>query len=89
MSVLMVSSFIRQDNSYSRLQISKNVFAVLAGELQVYLQLPEFLVDFKWKLRETEVGPPRINFRPLLSPLSQLQDASAGFGTVQNTPNNR
>ncbi|KAH5568152.1 hypothetical protein HBI25_052550 [Parastagonospora nodorum] len=71
--------FIRQDDSHSRLQISKEVFAVLAGELQLYPQLREFLVDFKWKLRETEVGPPRINFRPLSSSPSQMQDTSAGF----------
>ena len=86
MSVLMVCSFIRQDDSHSRLQISKEVFAVLAGELQLYPQLREFLVDFKWKLRETEVGPPRINFRPLSSSPSQMQDTSAGFGTFDTTP---
>jgi hypothetical protein len=54
---------------------------LLASECQVFPQFCEFLIDFRWKFRETEVGPPRIRFHPVLKPMSR-EKASPGFGTI-------
>jgi hypothetical protein len=72
--------YIRQRDSYSRLQISKDVFRVLAQGSGVFPHLLEFLIDFKWKDREIEVDPPRIKFRPTSPQSRTIRDFRSGFG---------
>lgn len=54
----------------------------MVEECGIFPHLREFLVDFKWKMRETEVGPPRIKFRPALPHRSSLGATSSSFGKV-------
>ncbi|KAI8934246.1 hypothetical protein NX059_008991 [Plenodomus lindquistii] len=56
--------YIRQENSFSQLQVTKNIFNGLMNECQVFPQFRDFLLDFKWKTKECEIAPPRIKFRP-------------------------
>ncbi|KAH7094612.1 hypothetical protein FB567DRAFT_600226 [Paraphoma chrysanthemicola] len=64
LSILILTSYIRQRNSYSRLQITKDEYLTLTRECNALPQLTNYLVNFEFKTRETEVGPPRITFRP-------------------------
>ncbi|KAH7084964.1 hypothetical protein BKA63DRAFT_573980 [Paraphoma chrysanthemicola] len=56
--------YIRQRNSYSRLQITKDDYLTLTRKCKAFPQLTNYLLNFEVKTRETEVGPPRITFRP-------------------------
>jgi hypothetical protein len=79
--VLIYASYVRQKNSYSRLQITKNDYQTLASECQAFPQLVSYLLNFEFKTRETEVGPPRINFRPKFD-CKLASDRFVGFGML-------
>ncbi|EAT87761.1 hypothetical protein SNOG_05370 [Parastagonospora nodorum SN15] len=55
----------------------EDLIQLLVLGCRVFPQFGEFLIDFKWKLKETKIGPPRIRFRPIL----KLKcERSPGFG---------
>ncbi|KAF2441712.1 hypothetical protein P171DRAFT_446551 [Karstenula rhodostoma CBS 690.94] len=57
--------YIRQRNSYSRLQITKELFEELLRCCHVFPRFNEYVIGFGTKNSETEVGPPPLTFRPL------------------------
>ena len=56
-------SYLRQDDSFSRLNITKETFKTLVYECGIFAEFAEYVVDFRWKMKESEVGPPPIRFR--------------------------
>ena len=76
-------SYIRQKNSRTRLQMTKDNFQVLVSECHIFPQFAEYLIDFKWKKKETEIGPPRIRFHPFLD---HDGNTCPGFGKFQLSP---
>ncbi|KAF9738813.1 hypothetical protein PMIN06_004535 [Paraphaeosphaeria minitans] len=57
--------YIRQRNSYSRLQITKELFEELLRCCHVFPRFNEYVIGFGARDSETEVGPPPLTFRPL------------------------
>ncbi|KAL5378689.1 hypothetical protein DPSP01_008915 [Paraphaeosphaeria sporulosa] len=57
--------YIRQRNSYSRLQITKELFEELLRCCHVFPRFNEYVIGFGTRNSETEVGPPPLTFRPL------------------------
>lgn len=56
-------SYIRQRHSYSRLKITKEVFRTLLTEVEAFPKLTEYLINFRWRMRDAEIGPLPIRFR--------------------------
>ncbi|KAF2692086.1 hypothetical protein K458DRAFT_9680 [Lentithecium fluviatile CBS 122367] len=59
--------YLRQRHSYSRLQITKELFEQLLTSCHVFPRFNEYLIGFGLKTSESEVGPPPLKFRPLCS----------------------
>lgn len=57
--------YIRQRNSYSRLQITRALFEELLNRCHVFPRFNEYVIGFGSRDSETEVGPPPLTFRPL------------------------
>jgi len=59
-------SYLRQRNSLSRIQVTKSVFQHLVDECNIFPKFVEHVMDIRYKIRETEVGPPpmRLQFLP-------------------------
>lgn len=71
--------YIRQANSYSRLQITKELFEELLGGCHVFPRFNEYVIGFGARGSETEVGPPPLTFRPLCEVRSNRYH---GFGML-------
>ncbi|KAF1921689.1 hypothetical protein BDU57DRAFT_535317 [Ampelomyces quisqualis] len=71
--------YVRHYNSHRCLQISKELFSIFVQQCGIFPHLCEFLVDFKSKMRETEVGPPRIKFRSTLPHNGSFGTTGSGF----------
>jgi len=69
--VLTVCSYLRQQHSFTRLQITKELFQDLVDECRIFPKFVEFILDFHWKIRQGEIGPPALRFR---------RDLDHGFG---------
>jgi hypothetical protein len=74
--------YIRQRNSYSRLQITKELFEELLRYCQVFPRFNEYVIGFGARNSETEVGPLPLTFRPLCEVRS---NRCHGFGMCQTT----
>jgi hypothetical protein len=57
--------YLRQRHSYSRLQITKELFEQLLRACHVFPRFNEYLIGFGLKTSDSEVGPPPLKFRPL------------------------
>ncbi|KAF2656766.1 hypothetical protein K491DRAFT_357870 [Lophiostoma macrostomum CBS 122681] len=57
--------YLRQIHSYSRVQITKQLFEQLLEGCHVFPKFNEYLIGFGNKTSEAEVGPPPLKFRPL------------------------
>lgn len=69
--------YIRQRNSYSRLQITKELFEKLLRYCKVFPRFNEYVIGFGARDSEIEVGPPPLTFSPLWGGHS---DRRHGFG---------
>jgi hypothetical protein len=69
--------YVRQRHSYSRLQITKDLFEQLLRGCRVFPRFNEYLIGFGVKHSNTEVGPPPLRFRALST---SRNDRSHGFG---------
>jgi hypothetical protein len=69
--------YVRQRHSYSRLQITKELFEQLLRGCHVFPRFNEYLIGFGVKHSNTEVGPPPLRFRALST---SRNDSSRGFG---------
>ena len=58
-----VSSVVRQRNSYSRLNITQELFDSLMREFAIMPRFKEFVLLFGAKQRESEIGPPQMRFK--------------------------
>ncbi|RYP60727.1 hypothetical protein DL771_010403 [Monosporascus sp. 5C6A] len=57
---------LRQRNSYSRVQVSQELFECLLQRCHVFPKFRDYMVGFGHKDKEQEIGPPPLAFRPLL-----------------------
>ncbi|CAO2658701.1 Nn.00g064240.m01.CDS01 [Neocucurbitaria sp. VM-36] len=57
--------YLRQRHSYSRIQITKQLFEQLLKSCNVFPRFNEYLIGFGSKKSDAEVGPPPLKFRPL------------------------
>lgn len=72
--------FISQRHSYSRLNITRELFEALISEFHIFPRFKEFVLLFGAKCREYEIGPPRMRFRPLfVNTTEPVQRRYAGF----------
>lgn len=69
--------YLRQRHSYSRLQITRELFEQLLKSCHVFPRFNEYLIGFGLKNSESEVGPPALKFRPLCESYSNNYH---GFG---------
>jgi hypothetical protein len=69
--------YLRQRNSYSRLQVTKTDFERLLQACHVFPRFNEYIIGFGSKSSESEVGPPPLKFRPLYTSRGK---AYRGFG---------
>lgn len=58
-------SLIDQVHSYSRLQITRDLFETLMDTFRIFPRFKEFVLLFGAKRFENEVGPPQMRFRKL------------------------
>lgn len=74
-------SFIQQRHSYSRLQVTRELFEALMSQFVIFPRFKEFVLLFGAKHVENDIGPPQLRFRKIPAykekPGGQL---SAGFG---------
>lgn len=70
--------YLRQRHSYSRIQITKQLFEQLLKLCNIFPRFNEYLIGFGSKKSDAEVGPPPLKFRPLCTAHS---NAYRGFGT--------
>lgn len=69
--------YIRQRHSYSRLQITKDIFELLLKACHVFPRFNEYVIGFGRKSHETEVGPPPFRYRTIRTALG---NSWRGFG---------
>ncbi|PSN67760.1 hypothetical protein BS50DRAFT_633450 [Corynespora cassiicola Philippines] len=50
---------IRQKHSFSRLQISLEIFNLLKYHRQIFYGFKDHVMSFGWKIQENDIGPPR------------------------------
>lgn len=50
---------IRQKHSFSRLQISLEIFNLLKYHRQIFYGFKDHIMSFGWKVQENDIGPPR------------------------------
>jgi hypothetical protein len=74
--------YIRQRNSYSRLQITKELFEELLRYCHVFPRFNEYVIGFGTRNSEVEVGPLPLTFRPLCEVRS---NRCHGFGMCRTT----
>ena len=76
-------SFIQQRHSYSRLQVTRELFEALMSQFVIFPRFKEFVLLFGAKHGENDIGPPQLRFRNIPAykekPDGQL---SAGYGTA-------
>lgn len=71
--------YLRQQHSYSQLQITKDAFERLLESCHIFPRFTEYVTGLCRKTCESEVGPPPLKFRPLHS----ARDSTyRGFGTI-------
>jgi hypothetical protein len=71
--------YLRQQHSYSQLQITKDAFERLLESCHIFPRFTEYVTGLCRKTCESEVGPPPLKFRPLHS----THDSTyRGFGTI-------
>lgn len=70
--------YVRQKTSFSRLQVTKNIFEELLGSCHVYPRFKEYVIGLGWKSSDSEVTPLHLKFRPLCASQDQ---GYYGFGT--------
>jgi hypothetical protein len=83
----MLHSYIRQRNSFTRLRITKPVFQDLVEGCAIFPRFNEYVLDYRWKKRESEVGPPPIRFR-LLSDDGYGKSASTSISSCLKSHQN-
>lgn len=69
--------YLKQRNSYSRLQVTKADFERLLRACHVFPRFNEYIIGFGSKISESEVCPPPLKFRPLYTSRGQVY---RGFG---------
>lgn len=74
--------YLRQRHSYSRIQITKQLFEQLLKSCNVFPRFNEYLIGFGNKGSDSEVGPPPLKFRPLCTARS---NAYRGFGMLSHS----
>ncbi|KAF2184449.1 hypothetical protein K469DRAFT_709209 [Zopfia rhizophila CBS 207.26] len=57
--------YLRQRHSYSRVQVTKELFEQLLKSCRVFPRFNEYMIGFGQKDSESEVGPPPLKFHPL------------------------
>ncbi len=75
-------SIIRQRNSFSRLNITQQLFEFLLSKCGVFAQFKEFVLCFGTKTGENEIGPPQLRYR--IIPKSTSDKSASGFGWCLN-----
>ncbi|KAF2833642.1 hypothetical protein CC86DRAFT_400258 [Ophiobolus disseminans] len=59
---LTTNSYLLQRNSYSRLKITKPMFQILVEECAIFAKFGEYVIDFRWRIKDYEISPPPIRF---------------------------
>lgn len=79
--LIFYGSFIQQRHSYSRLQVTRELFEALMSQFVIFPRFKEFVLLFGAKHGENDIGPPQLRFRsiPACKEKSGGQ-LSAGFG---------
>ncbi|MCJ1250174.1 hypothetical protein MMC30_007400 [Trapelia coarctata] len=72
--------FIRQRNSYSRLQLTRELYDTLINQFRIYPRFVEFILLFGARSTEYEIRPPQLHFRQIEGDCGKLaQETCAGF----------